>query len=400
MKVRELELIEKSDAARVQARVTWEDTKRDDVHLFYETNKNAGNGFWPDPNAFLLSTYLPAWKRGEKRVHIDGTLCPWLCDNMKVALTVLSAMTDLKNPPTIEPSHCFKAQSFNQNKAVSFLSGGVDSLATLYSNKKLLPENHPASIRAVIPIHYYPWKHPTRTIEEGAWRAQKRIRMARNVATDLEIDVIPVKTNVLNLYPDGQFYSRHWIGAIMSSIAHLFSKRFNKAYIASGSPITKILDFIDKRIQTKRPTGTYPLFDNYYTSGHLQVMHHGLQMDRTEKIKLISEWPTGLQNIFTCEGAVSGENNCGKCEKCIRTMTVLATLDKLKHSSFPVDDVSPELLKTLDEYDMINTKRKLYNYEQYIPLLKDSGRHDLVKTLNQVIDSWYKKHKEEEKKHL
>jgi hypothetical protein len=212
--------------------------------------------------------------------------------------------------------------------------------------------------------------------------------MAQNVATDLGIDVIPVKTNVLNLYPDGQFYSRYWIGAIFGAIAHIFSKRFNKTYIASGSSIMEIVRYLH---------GSHPFVDDYYSSGHLSVMHHGSHMERHEKIKLISEWPTGLQNIFTCEGRKSGENNCGRCEKCIRTMLVLAGLDKLKDSSFPVDDVTPELLMTLDEYNMIPYEAWLKEYYlQIIPLLRDGGRQDLVDALNQVAESWYLKHKKEE----
>jgi hypothetical protein len=209
--------------------------------------------------------------------------------------------------------------------------------------------------------------------------------MASNVAKDLGIDVIPVKTNVLNLYPNGEFYSNRWIGAILASIGHLFSKRFNKFYIASGSQVMSIIRY---------PWGTHPFLDDYYSSGHLQVMHHGLHLTRSEKIKLISKWQTGLQNIFVCEGRVSRENNCGTCEKCIRTMIVLAALDKLKDSSFPIDDVSPELVKTLDKYNMIQWDANSY-YQQFIPILPDSRRHDLVNALKKVVDSWYMKHKNE-----
>jgi 7-cyano-7-deazaguanine synthase in queuosine biosynthesis len=385
MRISKIELKEKKEVIRAQARVTWEDTKRDDVYLFFETNKNSGTGFWPDPNAFLIAAYLPAWKRGEKRVHVDGALCPWLCDNMKVALTVLCEWySDLGEQPRIDAENGFKALNFGQSQAVSFLSGGIDSLATLYSNKKLLPEDHPSSIRAVIPIHYHQWKHPRRTIEENKWRAEKRIRMAQNVAEELGVDVLPVETNVLNLYPDGQFYSKRWIGAILGSISHLFSKRFNKAYIASGSPIIKLLRYTH---------GTHPFLDDYYSSGHLTVKHHGLHMDRYDKIKLISEWQTGLQNIFVCEGRKSGENNCGRCEKCIRTMVVLAALNKLKDSSFPVEYVSPERLKTLYKYNMIKGESYLHPYKQVIPILREADRLDLANALNQVIDSWYEKHK-------
>lgn len=60
MKISMIELIEKKDVTSVQARVTWENTERDDMHFFVETNRNTDNGFWPDPNAFLLAAYIPA----------------------------------------------------------------------------------------------------------------------------------------------------------------------------------------------------------------------------------------------------------------------------------------------------------------------------------------------------
>jgi hypothetical protein len=74
-------------------------------------------------------------------------------------------------------------------------------------------------------------------------------------------------------------------------------------------------------------------------------------------------------------------------------MMVLAALDKLKDSAFPIDDVSPKLLKTLDEYNMIFSEREIFSYQQYIPLFRDYGRYDLVDAISQVFDSWHKKHK-------
>ena len=99
----------------------------------------------------------------------------------------------------------------------------------------------------------------------------------------------------------------------MSSIGHLFSKRFNKVYIASSNSINGILTFDSDRVKELRPIGTHPLIDDFFSCAHFQVMHHGIHMNRAEKIKLISNWPIGLQNIFVCEGRISGENNCGRC---------------------------------------------------------------------------------------
>jgi hypothetical protein len=236
----------------------------------------------------------------------------------------------------------------------------------------------------------YDYKHPNRTLKEEVWRAQKRLVFATRVAKELGVELIPVRTNILHLNLDGWFFMKKWIGASMSSIAHMFSHGFNKIYIAADAHAAMIA----KRTRN----GTHPLLDPYYSSAHLQMEHHGHGITKFERAQIVSEWPVGLQNIFVCEGKNSGQTNCGKCEKCIKTMTMLVALRKLKDCrSFPCNDVSPELLKTLDEYDMIRWEGNIQRYKTLIPHLKRLKRDDLVKTLLQVIRSWYKKHPKHEK---
>jgi hypothetical protein len=394
MNISELERVDLHDTTRIQARIIWETTPQPDQHIFMDAPRHADAGLWPDPNAFLLAAYIPAWQAGETRVQVEGALCPWLCDNMQVALAVLRHWTALDDPPTIDATHGFHARHPQPPFAASFLSCGVDSMATLYTNNTLLPPDHPGAIRAVIPIDYL-WKHPNRTREEEAWRAKKRNRMAATVAADLDIDVIPLRTNILDLNPDGVFFFRRWTGAVLSAIGHALSQRFNQVYVASSNTIKGSLLFDGERATQQRPIGTHQLIDPFFSSAHLQVIHHGIQMNRIEKVKRFANWPVGLQNLFVCEGRVSGENNCGRCEKCIQTMMVLAALGKLKDSAFPIDDVTPDLVATLDEYDMIKLNMSIYYYQEFIPFLQASGRPDLAQALTRVIEAWHTKHSKE-----
>ena len=141
-----------------------------------------------------------------------------------------------------------------------------------------------------------------------------------------------------------------------------------------------------------QPWGSHPLLDNYYTSGHFQTEHHGIEMSRIKKTQLIAEWPVGLQNIQVCTGQNSENTNCGACEKCIRTMTALVALGKLKGcQSFPLNDVSADIINTVDEYNMIYADNQAYYYKEMIPYLEEQKRYDLVAAINKVCNSYEKK---------
>src|SRR5439155_23473995 len=118
------------------------------------------------------------------------------------------------------------------------------------------------------------------------------------------------------------------------------------------------------------PSGSHPLLDSYYSSAHFQIEHHGLDMSRFEKTALVADWPIALQNIRVCQNDSSGNTNCGTCEKCIRTMTALAALGKLKDCrSFPGDDVFPELLHSVQQYHMIHNEYEANWYREILPAL-------------------------------
>ena len=60
----------------------------------------------------------------------------------------------------------------------------------------------------------------------------------------------------------------------------------------------------------------------------------GLELSRLEKVRLISEWDAAVNNIRVCwEGDVPGEN-CGICEKCVRTQLELVAVGITPRENF------------------------------------------------------------------
>jgi hypothetical protein len=200
------------------------------------------------------------------------------------------------------------------------------------------------------------------------------------VAASTGIDAIPIRTNIWDLDGDGWFYSYKWHGAALASHAYFFSRYFGRVYIASSAESYSMLG----------PWGSHPLLDVRYSGAHLQIEHHGLHMERLEKLALIGDWPDGLNNLLVCQQELSGNTNCGRCEKCLWTMTALVALGKLDAApSYAEDDVSPELLSTVQEYGMLaDDEALLYQYETLIPALIRRGRHDLVQVIRQFRPAW------------
>jgi len=114
----------------------------------------------------------------------------------------------------------------------------------------------------------------------------------------------------------------------------------------------------------------------------MRIIHRDLELSRMEKIKLVADWDVALQNLRVCLANVKDRLNCGKCEKCVRTMTALVAIGALdKTKAFIENDVSPDLFSGFE----INIRHRDPFYEEIIPFLKKMGRNDLVETIKKKL---------------
>jgi hypothetical protein len=135
------------------------------------------------------------------------------------------------------------------------------------------------------------------------------------------------------------------------------------------------------------------MLDVRYSGAYLQIEHHSLHMNRFEKLALVGDWPAGSANLLICQQKFSGDTNCEVCEKCMWAMTALVALVRLDAApSVAEDDVSPNLLGTVQECDMVlGEEGLLAQYELLIPDLSQRGRHDLVDVIRRFRPDWERK---------
>ncbi|MGL5879662.1 MAG: hypothetical protein ACRC2V_18055, partial [Xenococcaceae cyanobacterium] len=207
-----------------------------------------------------------------------------------------------------------------------------------------------------------------------------------NIANDAGLNLIPAYTNIYAHFKDLDdnfaFWRSSYHGALLASVGHAFANRLTSISIAATYDIAHI-----------DPWGSHPLLDVNYSSRRLKVKHENVNLSRLEKTKLIADWDVVRNNLCICNDVTQsyrvGKLNCGKCEKCVRTMTGLKALGILERFNiFPDIELTEQLIyeraKIIDTYEESC-------YAELIEPLKAQGRHDLVKGINRAIERFHEK---------
>src|SRR5207247_1576133 len=107
-----------------------------------------------------------------------------------------------------------------------------------------------------------------------------------------------------------------------------------------------------------------------------------------EKTRVLADWDTGLQYIRVCnvtDQYRAEQLNCGKCEKCLRTMLSLLALGALdKTRAFPKTRLSAELIK-----EIILHRKNVRFWPELIAPLEQIGRSDLADAVRYVCDRYH-----------
>lgn len=325
-----------------------------------------------DPNAFLLAAFVPAWLAGEKRILVEGSLCPMLVANLKIASATLAGWYgDFPPAPLIEAGRCYRTPV---ERAALFLSCGVDSLASLRHLTTTLPPGHPRRPTAAILIDYQ--NIPTVSRAETEVRFACRLERCGNVCDEAGVRLVAVRTNLRKLNATPGMWGNRWHGGLLAAIGHFLGSDFCVFHVAASDNSDHL-----------EPWGSHPLLDPFYSSHHVQISHHGIELSRLEKVGLLSGWPAALDAVSVCTSPTSRGSNCGSCEKCVRTRLHMLIHGCLARSrAFAGEDVMREEIERLD----INPAVMHSGWFEALPGLRQMGRHDLLeiveRRLNQTRD--------------
>lgn len=373
MIISNLRLTEDGKHMRAEASITWEEVDRQPKEIYIETESEFAGDITCHPHAFLLGCFVPAMYLGEKRICIEGDICPTLREGLKTAMAIMQVWSggSLK-PLSLEAGTMAVAQYPDKpRRAALFMSGGIDSLSALRINRNVYPETHPGFIKDCLLVHGFDIGG---VVERGMkYHVFERAKKAMAaVAVDAGVALIPVYTNIRHLCDDRDLWLTKFFGAVLAAVAHAFDSRINLAYIGSSYDLPNLA-----------PCGSHPLLDPEYSSYDLKIRHRDVEVSRIDKIRSIADWDIALDNLRVCLANVKGKLNCGMCEKCVRTMLGLEALGVLdKSSAFEENQVSPQLLDNFS----ITIRHREHFYRELMQPLKKCGRGDLVEVIERKLN--------------
>jgi hypothetical protein len=143
--------------------------------------------------------------------------------------------------------------------AACFLSGGVDSLATLRINRRDYPLDHPYAVKDCLIVHGFDIGGREGPGDEAAYFARV-LAAATPVAQDAGVNLIPVFTNLRHLDDDVTFWMYEFHGAALAAVAHALSRRIGRVYIAGTMHVPYL-----------EPWGSHPALDPNYSTIDLRI---------------------------------------------------------------------------------------------------------------------------------
>ena len=255
---------------------------------------------WCDP--YVLAALFEAMNTPANLV-IHGAVSPSLIDNLREFQIIWNAwFPKLYSPVEIIPDNELERSMPKHSNQLLAFSGGLDSCYAAWkftrSDNIHLPYSSLTGL--IINGYEFPPKY-----EDTFNRA---VDKARIILDSVGMKLIPITTNLRTI---NQFQDNAG-GAFLASCLMLFQEEFVSGLISSSYPYSHLV----------LPYGSNPLTDRMMSSQTFSIIHGGAEATRIEKIAQIAEWPEAMQYMRVCLGREPSkrDNNCCRCEKCVRNI--------------------------------------------------------------------------------
>ncbi len=200
-----------------------------------------------------------------------------------------------------------------------------------------------------------------------AARAEAAERSLREVAAAVGAKAVVIRTNVRE-HPT--FRAADWErthGGALAATGHLLRQTIGILAISASYPY-----YLDT------PWGSHWKIDPLWSSSQVEIVHSGAWLWRKEKLEALAEEDLVRKHLRVCWQSGGTEVNCGFCEKCVRTMLILALAGQLEH--FPIFAGSAPLAERIHRLPPL-VPTYFPNYEQFLRESKDPPVTEALRAL-------------------
>lgn len=320
-----------------------------DYDIFFRTPDST---LYSGVEPILVLSLLPAMRLAAD-IHITGPIRTELSDNLHRYMGIIEQWYRDFSRINISGKTGVDGFPGSRNRVGLFFTGGVDSFYSLLKRKD--------EITDLIYVHGF-------DVELGDHARRKAVSdMCRSVAGAFGKGLVEVETNARRLLKGYTHWGRHGHGPALASVGHILSSEFRRIYIAAS----RLADALIISTGFNPPWGSHPDTDPLLGDSTIDLIHDGYER-RPEKIEAICDNEVVMDHLRVCWTNVEGAYNCGRCEKCLRTMLTLHTLGKLKGCRTLPDTIEPADIRSL----LLERGRDLERLRENLLLLITRGQQD------------------------
>ena len=280
-----------------------------------------------DCDSYLLAVIMDAMQENRDIIIKGATSKELLSNLIEYQAAWNKWLPKVFNIIEIE-SQGVREREFANSDAVCAFSGGVDAVFSLWmhTQKKLSHRTHKIKLSAFV--------HGLDIPLSNNIAFENTINKARKTVESINLKLVPIKTNAREI--SGVSWGYAFLCVLIASLSNL-KNIAGVAIYGSSYPYDKLV----------YPWGSSPITDHLLSSGDFKVMLDGCSHNRPEKIREIADWNIAMKNLQVCwEGNATGQN-CGKCEKCLRTKYNFLAVNKEIPDCFPKNIDSLSLLNKI-----------------------------------------------------
>jgi hypothetical protein len=294
----------------------------DERQIFFRASVPVDEGR-TDP--FLTASLIPAMRLGAT-LRVEGGVSRRLLRTLPTIEDILCAWDGRLAKIEVAAQTVGGPRTRRSGGVAAFFSGGVDSFYTLLK--------HRSELSALIFVHGFDVKLKQRAlrgvISDGV----------RAAAKEAGLPLIEVETNLR--YFSGRYASweRLYAGCALASVALFLSSLFRKVYIPSTRTFAEL-----------EPAGSHPMLDPMWSTEATELVHDGCESSRVAKVAAIANDDVAMRWLRVCTVNTDGLYNCGRCEKCLRTMVSLRIAGALDRCSTLPHDLEIRSISRLVVHD-------------------------------------------------
>lgn len=256
-------------------------------------------------DAFLPPLLLAAMRVGARLV-IDGQVSTALLRAAPTIMEIFEQASGVIGRPmrAVEIEASGRPREARGPAAGAFFSGGIDSFYTVLRNLARYGVDDTRRLTHLIAVHGFDIH-----LEDTALFARVRERLS-SAARDLGTRLVTVKTNAREVVDGIPWDYGH--GAAMAGSGLALGRLLHTCYIAGSNSM-----------RTPGFYGTHPGLDPLWSTEATEFVNDGPMLGKLVKAPVVLESPVALRTLRVCWENRGGAFNCGRCEKCLRTMVIL-----------------------------------------------------------------------------